>query len=104
MGGTEMTALWAWFIGTKVGRWIVGIGAVLAALAVAWLTGHHKGAETQAATDAKAQGQSAAEAAQNAVETYHDATQAAQQAQVAAAKQPAPDVVKRDDFDNTGVP
>lgn len=66
-----MSALWAWFLGTRIGRWIVGIGAVLAAFVVAiasvFLYGRGKGkteqAEQDKAKDAGAEQQAAQEAA-----------------------------------------
>lgn len=47
-----------WFLGTTIGRWIVGIGAVLAGIAAlayeAFRKGKHAQANTDAAKDAKA--------------------------------------------------
>lgn len=66
-----MSALWAWFLSTTVGRWVVGIGAVLAALSVAiassFLYGRSKGANAQASKDKAKDAESLAQAAQEAV-------------------------------------
>lgn len=52
-------AIWTWFIGTKVGRWIVGlvlvIAGLVAALFVAFLKGKHSQVKTDDATAAQAQ-------------------------------------------------
>ena len=94
-----MSAILAWFAGTRVGRWIVGIGTViLAALALAFtafLKGKHAQADQDKAKDAQAQ-QRAAQAAQD---TYTAASDAAAKVQADAAKQPPPDPGKRDDLD-----
>lgn len=98
-----MSAVLAWFLGTKVGRWLVGVAAIIAAgIATYWIA-HRKGAVAQKAADDAAQRQSFADAAQAAVETYNAAGRAAQQVQQAAAQRPAPDPVAHDDFDNTGL-
>lgn len=96
-----MTGIWAWFLSTRVGRWTIGIGAVLAAFGVACLywfeRGKHDGKQ-EGLADAAEQ---AAKDAQAAATTYADASQAALQVAQQAAKQPPPDPVKRDDLDNT---
>jgi hypothetical protein len=83
-----MSALWAWFLSTKVGRWIVGIGVVLAALAaalaVAFVKGHQKGADEQATADKAKDAQSLADAAEQAVK----ATQARMEIEDENAKLP----------------
>lgn len=96
-----MIGIWTWFAGARVGRWIAGvalvIGALIAALFVAFLKGKH----TQAKTDTAKDVQSLAEAAQAAIETNRSATQAAQTVRDDAAKEAPPDTVKRDDLNNT---
>lgn len=73
---TGFAAAWSWFLSTAVGRWIVGIGAVLAAIAalayVYFLKGKHAQADTDKAKDA--------EAAQRAAQEATAAIQAASQA------------------------
>lgn len=56
-----------WFIGMKLGRWIVGIGAVLAAIGAACLYWFERGKRTQASKDKARDAQSLAQAAQEAV-------------------------------------
>lgn len=96
-----MSAILAWIAGTKFGRWIVGVGAVLvallAALAVAFVKGEHRQASKDAAKDAQALQQAAQEAA--AVNT--DASAAAAKVEQQANATHPPDPVKRDDFDTT---
>lgn len=61
----------AWFLSTRMGRYLVGIGAVLVTLAIAiagsFLYGRRKGANAQADQDKAKDAQSLAEAAQEAV-------------------------------------
>ncbi len=91
----------AWLATTRIGRWFIGVGAViLAALALAsaaFLKGKHSQADKDKAKDAEA----AQWAAQAAQETFTAATDAAAKVQVDAAKQPPPDPITRDDFDDT---
>lgn len=98
-----LAVAWRWFLGTMIGRWIVGIGAVLAAVAalaaVAFLKGRHAQADADKAKDAKQQ----ADAERVAQQVQTDAAKAAEQVQKDAEKRPAPDTVKRDDFDNTSL-
>lgn len=96
-----MTALWAWFIGTRIGRWIVGVSLVIAGLAAALFVAFLKGKHSQADKDAAKQAQAVAEGEHVAQQVQTDATQAAAKVQQDAAKQPSPDPVKRDDFNNT---
>lgn len=83
-----LVAIGKWFVGTKFGRWIIGLGAVLLALALAigaaFLKGHSKGKAEQADADKTKDAQSLAEAAQNAVQRVNDA----QEIENAIAKQP----------------
>ena len=94
-----MTKLWGWFLGTKAGRWIVGVfavvGALIAALAIAFVKGKHSQAAKDKAKDAEA----AQQGAQVAQQTFTAATDAAAKVQADAAKQAPPDPVERDDFD-----
>lgn len=46
-----LAAVWKWFLGTTIGRWIAGIGAVALALAVVWYLTLRKGRQEQAAID-----------------------------------------------------
>jgi len=74
-----MTALWAWFVSTKIGRWIVGItlviGGLAAALFVAFLKGKEHQADADKAKDAEASQQAVKEAAA-AVQQSADAVRA----------------------------
>lgn len=63
-----LAAIGKWFLGTTVGRWIVGIGAVLAALAVALYVAFRKGKHAQADTDAAKDATEQAQAAQQVVQ------------------------------------
>ena len=94
-----MTAILAWLAGTKLGRWAVGIGAVLAAIAAACLYWFERGKRTQADRDKAKDAEATQRAAQTAQETFTAASDAAAKVQANAAKQPPPDPVKRDDFD-----
>jgi gas vesicle protein len=79
-----MSALWAWFLGTRIGRWIVGIGAVIAAIAAAVLVAFVKGKHSQADTDkAKEAG-----AEQRAAQAVTDAANTRQEVDNATAKLP----------------
>jgi gas vesicle protein len=74
-----MSELWASFLTTRIGRWIVGIGAVIAAIAAAVLVAFVKGKHSQADTDkAKEAGaaQQAAQEAATAVQHSADAVRA----------------------------
>lgn len=62
-----MSALWAWFVGTRVGRWIVGVALTLAALGAALAVAFVKGKQHQADADKARDAQSLAEAAEQAV-------------------------------------
>jgi gas vesicle protein len=74
-----MSALWAWFLGTSIGRWIVGIGAVIVAVAAAVLVAFVKGKHAQADTDKTKDAGAAQQAAQEvatAVQHSADAVRA----------------------------
>lgn len=90
-----------WFLSTAIGRWIVGIGAVLAAAAVLAFTAFMKGKHAQATTDAAKNAEAQQRAAQVAQDVQTDASAAVAKVQADAAKQPAPDPIKRDDFNDT---
>lgn len=99
---TWLAAIGKWFLSTRVGRWIVGIGAVVVAMlglfAVGWLKGRKHEAAADEAKDAAEQ----VKQAQVAQATYQAASDAAEQVRQDAAEQPAPDTTNRTDFDNTG--
>ena len=96
-----LAAIGKWFASTKVGRWLIGLGAVaLAALALAY-TAFLKGKHAQAGEDAAKDAQEQADAVKVAADTYRQASDAAAKVEADAAKQPAPDPIKRDDFNGT---
>jgi hypothetical protein len=64
---TWFAAVWRWFLSTTVGRWIVGIGAVLLGILALAYTAFLKGKHAQVAKDQAKDAQSLAEAAQEAV-------------------------------------
>lgn len=74
-----LATAWRWFLSTTLGRWIVGIGAALAAIgalvAVSFLKGKHAQAATDKAKDAEA-AQRAAQEAAAAVQHSADAVRA----------------------------
>lgn len=90
-------SIWAWLLGTRVGRWLAVTGAVIAAIVSAWAAGWLKGKRTQADADKAHEAQSLADAMQDAV----DAANAADKVKRDAQAQPPPNPVKRDDFDNS---
>jgi type VI protein secretion system component VasK len=76
---TWMLSAWTWFIGTKVGRWIIGAALVIGALAVAALEMFEKGKRAQAKTDADkdaAADQRAKQEASDAAKRSSDAVRA----------------------------
>lgn len=97
---TWLGTIWAWFVGSKFGRALLAIGAVLFAIGIAALGGFEKGKYAEAKANAKQRIKDAADAARVAQHTYADADAAAQQVQRQAKQQPPPDTVKRDDLDN----
>ena len=96
-----MIALWTWFVGTRIGRWLVGLGVILAAVGAMALAMFEKGKHAQAAKDQAKDAEAVQRAAQAAQETFTAASDAAAKVQADAAKQPPPDPIKRDDFDGT---
>jgi hypothetical protein len=93
--------MWAWFVGTRIGRWIVGIALTLAGLAAALAVAFVKGKHAQADKDEAQRAKETAESAQVAADVQRDAANAADKVRQDAAKQPAPDPDKRNDFDST---
>lgn len=98
---TWLLTAWRWFLSTTIGRWIVGIGAVLAAAAGLAAVAFLKGKHAQAAKDQAKDAEAAQRAAQVAQDVQTDASAAVAKVQADAAKQPPPDPVKREDLDNT---
>lgn len=98
-----MTALWGWFASTRVGRWLIGFTLVVAAFVAAWFVARGKGKAAQKATDMASAAQAVVAAANAAQDVQQSASAAVQQVDAQAVARPAPDVVKRDDFNNTGL-
>ena len=96
-----LATAWRWFLSTTLGRWIVGIGAALAAIGALVAVSFLKGKHTQAAKDEAQHAKETAESAQMARDVYRTASDAAAKVQADAAKQAAPNTVKRDDFDTS---
>lgn len=96
-----LTAAWSWFVGTKVGRWIVELVAILAGFGAALGYVYFKGKHAQAAKDQAKDAKVAVEAAQVAQQVQTDASAAVAEVQADAAKQPAPDTESRDDLNTT---
>ena len=96
-----LATAWRWFLSTALGRWIVGIGAVLLGILALAYTAFLKGKHAQATKDQAKDAEAAQRAAQAAQETFTAASDAAAKVQADAAKQPPPDTVKRDDLNNT---
>lgn len=96
-----IVAAWKWFLSTTIGRWIVGVFAVLAALAAALAIAFVKGKHAQAAKDQAKDAEASQQAAQVAQQTFTAANNAAAKVQADAAKQAPPDPINRDDFNGT---
>lgn len=94
-------AIGQWFVTSKLGRALLAIGAFLFACAIAALGGFEEGKYREAKANAQKRIDDAAQAAKAAQQTYDDADAAAKRVQQQAAQRPPPDVVKRDDMDNT---
>jgi len=62
-----MSAFLAWLASTKVGRWLIGLGAVLAAIVAALGIGRLKGRKSQADADKDKDARVSAQAAQEVV-------------------------------------
>lgn len=97
---SALAAVWT-FLRSGAGRVIAGLVAVGAVIAGAWASGHHRGAQAQAKADAADTAATATQAAQTTQATVADASAAANAVVTQAQAQPAPDVAKRNDFDNT---
>lgn len=95
-----ITAAWTWFTGTKLGRWLIELAAILAAAGAAYFYVYTRGKHAQAKTDAAKDASVQADAVKVAAQTYTDASQAAAKVVEQAKAEPAPDPVKREDFDN----
>lgn len=96
-----LATAWRWFLSTTLGRWIVGVGAALAAVGALVAVSFLKGKHAQAAKDEAQRAKETAESAQMAQDVYRTASDAATKVQADAAKQAAPNTVKRDDFDTS---
>lgn len=98
-----MTRIWAWFLGTRVGRGCVVIAALITAFVATWFIACSKGKTAQKNTDLASAAQEAIQAANAAADTREAAGEAVQAVQQKAAERPAPDPVTRNDFNNTGL-
>lgn len=96
-----MSAILAWLAGTRLGRWAIGLFALLVAFGAAVFTAFLKGKHAQAAKDQAKDAEAAQRAAQAAQQTFTAASGAAAKVQADAAKQPPPDPIKRNDFNGT---
>lgn len=92
-----MLALWA-FLKSRAGKALAVLAAIGAALAYVFLRGRSSGRQAEAATHAADD----TARTQAAAQTYQNADDAAAAVDAAAKAQPTPDLVKRDDLDNTG--
>lgn len=92
--------IWAWFLSTRIGRGLILVAGLVAAAGALALTMFQKGKHSQADKDKAKDAEASQRTAQAAQETFTAATDAAAKVQADAAKQPAPDPVKREDFDN----
>lgn len=90
----------AWLT-TRIGRWLAALGAVLALLATVALVMFRRGQRSEAIKAAAANAKAAITAARVVQRNYTDAMKAASDVQQQQAKQPPPDVDKRDDLNNT---
>lgn len=97
-----LTAAWSWFVGTKVGRWIVELMAILAGLGAALGYVYFKGKRAQADTDEAKDAEADAKAAQEAAEYTQRSTDAVRQTHVEVSQmQDAGTQRIRDAADNT---
>lgn len=96
-----MMSLWWAATKTKLLAWWGFIAAIGAALLGLWLWGRKGGARAQADRDKAAQADDAVRSAAAARDVQHAAADAVQAVRDAAAKQPAPNPVKRDDLNNS---
>jgi hypothetical protein len=96
-----MAALWAVICASRIGRWVAGIALTLAALVAALFVAFLKGKRAQSEEDAVRQAEEQAAFGRLAQQAQMDAGAAVAKVQTDAAKQPAPDLVKRNDLDST---
>jgi len=93
----------AWLAGAwaKVETWLAIVGAVIAVVAMAFVKGRWDGERLEAAKEAARAVKTAQAAARVEVSVQSNASTAIKAVQQKAAQVPAPDPVKRDDFDTT---
>ena len=96
-----MGALWAAICASKLGRCVAGVALTIAGLFALLAVAFVKGKHAQSDEDKAAQAEEQAAFGRLAQQTQTDAAQAAARVQQDAAKQPAPDTVKRNDFDTS---
>ena len=96
-----MGAVWAAICASKPGRWVAGIAITLAGLGAMLLITYQRGKHAQSEEDKAKQAEEQAAFGRLAQQTQTDASAAVAKVQQDAAKQPAPDVAGRTDFDNT---
>lgn len=96
-----MGALWAAICASRLGRWVAGVALTIAGLGALLLIMFQRGKHAQSEEDKARQAEEQAAFGRLAQQTQTDAAQAAAQVQQDAAKQPAPDTVKRNDFDTS---
>lgn len=63
-----------WFLTTKLGRWLAGIFAVLAAILGVWIAGKHKGKTEQKEADDKGQEKANDESKEQVLKASEDRT------------------------------
>lgn len=85
----------------RIKLWLAAAGTLVLAMMAALIYGWRRGVKRQRSADAQARAADAVQAARSARDTYMDADQAARKVQQTQAARPAPDIDKRDDFDNT---
>jgi hypothetical protein len=96
-----MGTVWAVICASRIGRWVAGVALTLAGLIAALFVAFLKGKHAQSEEDAAKQAEEQATFGRLAQQTQTDAGAAVAKVQQDAAKQPAPDVAGRTDFDNT---
>jgi membrane protein implicated in regulation of membrane protease activity len=96
-----MAALWAAICASKLGRWVAGVALTVGALIAALLVAFVKGKHAQADRDKAKQAEEEAAFGRLAQQTQTDAGTAAAKVRDDAAKQPPPDTDKRNDLDST---
>lgn len=96
-----MIPVWLAGAWAKVATWLAIVGAVIAVIASAFVKGRWDGERLQNAKEAARGVKTAQASARLEVSVQSDASIATQAVQKKAAQAPAPDTVKRDDFDTT---